>query len=230
MTALATLSLRPVRHLACGFVPGVSALPVRAYGRPTLVPVTALLAITTPSTTVGKADAEPNCHREGQSIVVPELVSPTMIDGVLSPGEWDRAVVAKTASGTMRMKQTAEFLYVAITFPKGRSGFTDLFISTDCKRAVDLHASAKLGERRANGDWSWWTNTDWIANVSRVDSFERRTFLPTNTREYQISLKKFAGSRWSVRAELSATNNEGRPYALASMPQRTTWLISVRSD
>ncbi len=77
-----------------------------------------------------------------------------------------------------------------------------------------MHASAKLGERQLRGgafpDWSWWNNRDWVANVSHVDSFERRSFLPAPIREYQIRRARFPSAVWRLRFELTAmgANNE----------------------
>src|SRR5579875_1487870 len=55
----------------------------------------------------------------------------------------------------------------------GKYGFTDLFVNGD----LDLHASAKLGERKRqpDGTWSrrdWWNNDRWAANVSRMEKFD----------------------------------------------------------
>ena len=60
------------------------------------------------------------------------------------------------------------------------------------------------------------------ANVSRVDSFEKRTFLPASIREYQIRYSRFGSSAWRLRFELTAMkpNNEVGPITI--FPSGTT--------
>jgi hypothetical protein len=52
-----------------------------------------------------------------------------------------------------------------------------------------------LGERRLkNGvwpeEWNWWNNQGWFATVSRVDSWDKRTFLDQQVSEFQICAPK----------------------------------------
>jgi hypothetical protein len=49
------------------------------------------------------------------------------------------------------IKTSGEFVYVAVQFPAGRSGFTDIYIASADGTIHDLHASAKLGERKLEG-------------------------------------------------------------------------------
>ncbi len=100
--------------------------------------------------------------------------SAVMIDGRISPGEWSDAKRIVLANGaTLYVKQHEHYLLLAIVFPSGKYGFTDLFVNGD----LDLHASAKLGERKRqpDGTWSrrdWWNNDRWAANVSRMEKFD----------------------------------------------------------
>jgi hypothetical protein len=100
-----------------------------------------------------------------------------------------------------------------------------------------LHASAKLGERRfQNGawpEWIWWNNQGWVANVSRVDSFEKRTFLPTNAREYQIRKSRFPGREWKVMIEfLTPAEPEWKttPYPAGCVNSNTKGWLVLRLD
>jgi hypothetical protein len=116
-----------------------------------------------------------------------------MIDGRLSPGEWSDAMQVVLTNGvTLHIKRHGQFLLLAIAFPHGKFGFTDLIVNTN----LDLHASAKLGEReRASKgtwpEWKWWNNDRWTANVSRVEDFTGPKLMPENVREYQINLVRF---------------------------------------
>jgi hypothetical protein len=116
-----------------------------------------------------------------------------MIDGKLSPGEWSDAMqVVLTNSVTLHIKRHGQFLLLAIAFPRGKFGFTDLIVNTK----LDLHTSAKLGERERSSSgtwpkWKWWNNDRWTANVARVEDFTGPKLLPENVREYQIDLGRF---------------------------------------
>jgi hypothetical protein len=145
--------------------------------------------------------------RAERPVTVP-LGKPVMVDGHISPKEWEDATeVAMPESIRLYFKQSGEFVYVCVRLPKGHSGFTDLYLSTPGGPAVNLHASAKLGERVLTDnswpDWTWWNNADWVANVSRVDSFEKRTFLTEEVREFQIRRSRFPAGRWLARFEVS---------------------------
>ncbi len=132
---------------------------------------------------------------------------PVLLDGTAEPGEWTDAN-ATALSGGIRfyVKQSEQYLWLAIELPAGNDGAIDLYISPSLSEIYDLHASAKLGERKlSNGkwaEWEWWNNRSWVANTSRVDSFEKASFLPTNVREYQIRIDKFAERKWKVMFEL----------------------------
>jgi hypothetical protein len=131
---------------------------------------------------------------------------PVMVDGKIGPGEWSDAAEAEGPGGArLYIKTSGDFVYVAVQFPAGRSGFTDIYLTSEDGGVYDLHASAKLGERRLDGgkwpEWSnWWNNRGWVANVSRVDSFEKRTFVPAGVREYQIERSRFVGRRVALNA------------------------------
>jgi hypothetical protein len=129
---------------------------------------------------------------------------PVMVDGKIGPEEWNDAAAEEVPSGgRLYLKTSGEFAYIAVQFPAGRSGFTDLYIASPDGTIHDLHAFPKLGERRLEGgkwpEWSdWWNNRGWVANVSEVESFEKRTFVPATVREYQIERSRFAGSDWRL--------------------------------
>jgi hypothetical protein len=158
---------------------------------------------------------------------------PVMIDGHFSAKEWDDAA-EKAMSHSIRLyfKQAGEFVFICVRLPEGRSGFTDLYLATPDGPAVNVHASAKLGERvlRENNwpEWRWWNNADWVANVSRVNSFEKRTFLPEDVREFQIRRSRFPAKEWLAMFEVSVAAGGGFKTVTfpegASNKDKATWV------
>jgi len=160
-------------------------------------------------------------------IRVPQTSSAVMIDGVFAEGEWQRAVsVDIPGTAKLYFQRSADFVFISVQYTNRPSGIVDLYVSPREAEVFDLHASAKLGERQLRGntfpEWNWWNNRDWTANTSRVDSFEKRTFLPAPIREYQIRYSRFYSSTWRVRFELTAmgTNNETLEHTI--FPQGTS--------
>lgn len=167
---------------------------------------------------------------------VPHSASAVMIDGVLSTNEWQNAArVEVPGVANLYFQQSTEFVYIAVEYTSGPSGIVDLYLSPTEGEIYDLHASAKLGERQlhlnAYSDWAWWNNRDWIANVSRVESFEKRTFLPAPVHEYQIRRARFPSVTWRLRFELTTMTANSEVQAITIFPQATTdkstagWLV-----
>ena len=160
-------------------------------------------------------------------IRVPQTPSVVMIDGVFSKGEWKHAVsVDVPDTARLYFQRSGDSVYIAVQYTHSPSGIVDLYVSPREGEIFDLHASAKLGERQLRDntfpDWSWWNNHDWTANVSHVDSFEKRTFLPAPIREYQIRHSRFGAKVWRVRFELTAMNANNKTQAHAIFPHGTT--------
>jgi len=146
-----------------------------------------------------------------------------LVDGSISPGEWTDAATIELGKGAQLLaKQHDGYVLLAVIFPKNTSGFVDLIISPDSTTIFDLHASAKLGERATSKpenwpDWQWWNNRDWIANVSRVESFDEKKFLPETVREFQIKGTRFSSKDWRVRIVLSI--DHGQSYTELPLPE-----------
>jgi hypothetical protein len=142
-----------------------------------------------------------------QTVTVPQGKS-IMLDGKLAPGEWsDAKQFAAGDLARLYCKQNNNDVLIAIEILKSKNGTSDLYLSTDAGHIYDLHASAKLGERTLEDshwpeEWTWWNNNGWVANVSRPDDWNRRTFKDENVREYQISRDRFPGKRWKIFLEL----------------------------
>jgi hypothetical protein len=171
-------------------------------------------------------------HSSAQHITVPRG-TPVMVDGKISPGEWRDAKSVASGDSRIWVKQASGFVFIAVQFPADAHGFTDLMISTAPGQRIDLHASAKLGERTMSGhgwtEWKWWNNEGWTANVSRVDSFDNKVFFPEKVREYQIRRDRFPAKTWKVMVQLSIEGKDGAYHQIA-LPENanenvtSTWL------
>lgn len=143
-----------------------------------------------------------------RTLTVPQGNHAVMIDGKMDPGEWDDAAEFPLGDvARIYVKQSGDYVWMAVELIKGSYFALDFYLQPADGVRYDLHSSAKLGERRQQGrawpaDWTWWNNDGWVANWSRVQSFEQRTFLPQRVREYQISRRRFAGKAWRVMFEL----------------------------
>ncbi len=138
------------------------------------------------------------------TVVVPHG-RPVLIDGSLSEGEWrDAAVHEIPGFARLYIKQAGEFVLIAIELTHDPTSSVDLFLAPADGHLYDLHSSAKLGEKRLeagqwNEAWTWWNQHDWVANVSRIDTFEPRHFLDQPVREFQIRRARFPGRTWRIR-------------------------------
>lgn len=146
-----------------------------------------------------------------------------MVDGKLSADEWkDASHIQVGQFADLYFKQAGGFVFVAVKYRRFSSGIVDLYIEPGDGRIYDLHASAKLGERELQQgkwpDWKWWNNREWVANVSRVDSWDKRTFLPEPVREYQILRSRFPAKGWWLRFELTAMAADAKPVTLVFPP------------
>ena len=130
-----------------------------------------------------------------------------LIDGRLGPGEWIDAYHVTTSDSTaIYLKRDAKYLYIAVRPPAGVFS-VDLYLDRGDPGAIlDLHASAKLGEREGTfgewQEWSWWNNRDWAANVLRVATFEPREFLTDAVKEYQIGVGRLRARHVWLSADL----------------------------
>ena len=169
-------------------------------------------------------------------IKVPQNSPAVMIDGVFSEGEWQNAALMEVPNtARLYFQQSSEFVYIAVVYTNSPSGIVDLYLSPRDGEVYDLHASAKLGERQLHGnrfpDWNWWNNREWTANISRVESFEKRSFLPAPIREYQIRRSRFDSAVWRLRFELTAMKANNDIASTIVFPPGTTitstdeWLL-----
>lgn len=158
-----------------------------------------------------------------------------LIDGKFSPGEWQgSAEMALSDSVRLYVKASRHYVYIAVKPLQAARFGIDLYLSDAGRELHNLHVSAKLGERllKANEypDWQWWNNREWTANVSRVVSFEERTFLPDEVKELQISRQRFKGKQWLTMLEIhTGEGSKGFP-AKATNKKTDNWLLLEFKD
>lgn len=162
---------------------------------------------------------------EARSLVVPRGER-ILVDGRVDPAEWSKAgslsIPAQPVPFVLRYQRDEKYLYLALEIPPPPSPFgLDLYVDRGgAGPLLNLHASAKLGEREgAIGrwpDWVWWNNRGWIANVGRIDTFEPRRFVPDGAKELQIELDRLGSGKTSLSfdvylgAEATALPAEGK--------------------
>jgi hypothetical protein len=147
---------------------------------------------------------------------------PVLVDGRVEPGEWwDARELAAAPDVRLYLKHDSQFLYVAVVRAQPALFGVNLYIGTDTAADyLNLHASAKLGERRGRGgawpDWAWWNNDGWAANVARGVTFETRRFLPDTAKEFQIRLARLPGREFTLSVDIET--NHGAAPLLAAAP------------
>lgn len=144
---------------------------------------------------------------------VPFDETSVMIDGRITPGEWDRALAFKVNdSTTLKIKQDRQNIFICVHIAAVRPAMVmvDLYI-TDGKELVNLHSSAKLGERTFDsetyGEFSWWNNDYWTATVARLDKIEERRFLRDDAKEFQLSKSRFDSKEFRLMFDISYPSN-----------------------
>lgn len=133
---------------------------------------------------------------------------PVLLDGHVDKSEWqDAAVIHLDDFARVYIKESGDFVWLALELLKDKNGTLDLYLSTEDGTIYDLHSSAKLGERKLSGaawpeEWTWWNNEGWTSNVSRLDSWDKRRFLEEPSREFQIAKARFPGKKWKLMFEI----------------------------
>ncbi len=148
-------------------------------------------------------------NSEKQYLVSIPNGSSILLDGKISPGEWDDAIIL---SDSIYLKRDSKYLYLAVGTSEFGPVSVDLYFDLDkTGHILNLHASAKLGEREgvidSLSEWQWWNNYKWSANINRVKSFQPQlTFLPDEYREFQISLARLTGKTVLLYIEIQGEN------------------------
>lgn len=168
-----------------------------------------------------------------QEIKVPSSKQSVLLDGKFEKTEWqDAKVLVVDDSLTLYFKQDSENLYWCLHNGRNVRGLMGVdFYFTVNDSLIDLHASAKLGERQYSGggygEWRWWNNRAWAANVSRFNSFEGQRFLPDEAKEFQLRKSRFANKPIRLMFQLDQPGFKPAfpPNATVDNPQK--WLRLV---
>jgi hypothetical protein len=147
-----------------------------------------------------------------------------LADGRLESGEWaDARELAAGPDVRLYLKHDDQFLYLAVVRAQPQIFGVNVYLgAADTADYVNLHASAKLGERRGRAgswpDWAWWNNEAWAANLTRGVSFEERRFLPDTVKEFQIRLRRLPGREFALSLDLETS--EGATPLFPEAPER----------
>jgi hypothetical protein len=153
-----------------------------------------------------------------------------LLDGKFSPGEWqDSAEIVLSGSVKLYVKSSQHYLFLCVRPAKEHQFGVDLYLSDSSREIHNLHVSAKLGERTLKAtefpEWQWWNNRQWSGNVSRVVSFDEKTFLPDEVKELQISRHRFSGNQWLVMLEMHTAEGSQSFPAKATSKKAGNWLL-----
>jgi hypothetical protein len=143
---------------------------------------------------------------ENSSVIVPLRNSP-IIDGILSPGEWDDAAIEAFADGSQLLfMQTGDYLYLGVRANESGMIAGNVFIRRGDEITI-LHSSAALGtasyQKNENGwqqirDFTWrcrYTGNSESAQIERAKFLQEEGWLAANglmgtpnELEYQIKI------------------------------------------
>jgi hypothetical protein len=166
-----------------------------------------------------------------QSVKLPASKKSVLIDGYFDEDEWkDGTSLTVGDSLTLYFKQDPENLYWCLRSHHRivQLAGVDFYFSKG-ETLTNLHASAKLGERLFNGkdygDWIWWNNREWTANVVKLDVPESRKFFRDECKEFQIRKSFSRESRARLMFTIQYPKNlETRFPADASEMNAEHWL------
>lgn len=121
--------------------------------------------------------------------------APVTLDGSFAPAEWDDAARVPLGDGfTLHLKRHGGDLLLAIRYPAPAAAGVDLFVDTAQGGLLNLHASARIGERLPQGGgwppWAWGNNRLWDSHV---------TMTPQPGREFRIARARLAAERVRLR-------------------------------
>lgn len=169
---------------------------------------------------------------------------PVLLDGQLTPGEWDDArVVPITDSLRLLVKQAGGHVFVAVATGSRIPRPIELFIDNGGDSLHVLHASAQIGER-AFADtlwqdtvpqWRWGNHVDWMANEGKVDATRpagvpyRHRLFPADVTEFQIRRSRFPGDRWRMRVDVMvfAQGHPTEVFPPGANRDSSTWMTLV---
>jgi hypothetical protein len=180
-------------------VPTVPVLSLTTIPSPTAV----LSSTTNPTPTAVPSPPAIPSPTAAETIDAP-AGDPATIDGLFTPGEWDKALTIDLADGELLLMYAGDYLYLGIR--SERLGLGSLCVNWHDEISI-LHSSAALGTAsyvKAGVGWQktrdfTWTNRDFSNSQRAVaegqEHLERENWLASNGRmghdsemEYQIAL------------------------------------------
>lgn len=164
-------------------------------------------------------------------VKVPVDHASVMIDGRFEVKEWAGAArLHVNDSVSLYVKQDAENVYWCLhaAIPNPALVVVDFYLSHH-DSLVNLHASAKLGERvwknHTYGEWTWWNNRGWVATVARIDVLEQRKFLRDEAKEFQLRKSRFGEKEYRLMFDISYPAHLTMKYPAAADTAHTgQWL------
>jgi hypothetical protein len=166
-------------------------------------------------------------------IKVPYDTATVMIDGKFDAAEWNGAHrLPLTDSLELYLKQDRENIYWCLRalHQPAVLGGVNVYLSRG-NHLVNLHASAKLGERTLTdgsyGGWQWWNNQAWTANVARLEKPEERRFLRDEAKEFQLRKTRFSDKTMRLMLDIEFPRQLLPAYpaeASATQPDQWLWL------
>jgi hypothetical protein len=142
---------------------------------------------------------------DAQQIKLPQSKKSVLIDGRVERAEWQEAEVIQIKDSLwLYLKQDEQNIYLCLTAKSRLPVLTSVdFFVTRSNELLNLHASAKLGERllgkdNSYGEWNWWNNRLWYANVVKPDNWQTRTFLRDEAKEFQLRKRLFDSNKFRL--------------------------------
>jgi hypothetical protein len=167
---------------------------------------------------------------EGDRATIPPGRS-ILIDGRLDTSEWDDACeIPVGREYRVLLKQDRSYLYVAVVRATPAVFGVNLYLaSTQTAPAyLDLHASAKLGERTGRRgawpEWEWWNHRAWSANVARFNAFTGQRFLPDTVKEFQIALDRLPAGRFLFTFDVETSGGVEQPVTTGVTLDGLHWI------
>jgi hypothetical protein len=182
-----------------------------------LAPLAVVLALAGPA--IAQADRAPTVPA---SLEVPAGNGrPVLLDGLFAAGEWDDALrVPVHERADLLLKSNSGHLFLGLKFKDALGVIVDLWLTADDTTVFQMHSSGQLGEGTltlpAEDEWPQTRigfTQGWDANEIKADSRKkaawqeagrpaegyRETLFPSEGKEFQILLSKFAAPRLKMR-------------------------------
>jgi hypothetical protein len=146
---------------------------------------------------------------------------------------------------TLKIFQNEDYVWMCYGYPEGSFGTLDLVVKTDSlKDAVNLHASAQLGEwpadnpelvpKSAESDL-WWNVKGWTANPVWINGMDTTSpkpqyrFRNAKARELQLSKDRFGSGEWRLTLNIRRVKgNDGEFYDITFPKDGSQYILKVK--